>query len=146
MRALLKGHGPQFARYAVVGGVNTAVSLASYSVLVASGVPYVLASGIGFLVGAATSYLGNRTWTFAATPTNHGSAAPRYLAVMLLGLASDLLLIALLVDGLGTAKVPAQLIVTPLVAVQGYLLSRHWAFAAGPAGPAWSRPSRSSVS
>ena len=121
----------QFARYAAVGAVNTAVSLTSYSGLVASGMPYVAASGIGFLLGAATSYLGNRAWTFAATPTSHSSAAPRYLAVLLLGLASDLVLIAALVDGLGMAKLPAQVVVMPLVAVQGYLLSRNWAFAGG---------------
>jgi putative flippase GtrA len=131
---------PQFARYAIVGALNTAVSIGAYSVLVAAASPYVIASGIGFLLGATTSYLGNRAWTFAATTTSHGSAAPRYLGVMLLGLASDLVLIALLVDGLGVAKVPAQLLVTPAVAVQGYLLSRHWAFAGGDAA-AW-RPWR----
>ena len=121
----------QFSRYVTVGALNTAVSLTAYSGLVASGTPYVVASGIGFLLGAATSYLGNRAWTFAATPTSHGSAAPRYLGVMALGLASDRVAIALLVDGAGVPKLPAQLVVTPLVAVQGYLLSRHWAFADG---------------
>lgn len=119
----------QFARYAAVGGLNTAVSLVSYGALVAMGTPYVLASGLAFILGAATSYLGNRSWTFAATTTSHSTAAPRYLAVVLLGLLTDIVLIALLVDGAGMAKLPAQFVVTPVAAVQGYLLSRRWAFA-----------------
>ena len=133
----------QFCRYGTVGAVNTAVSLASYAALVAVGVPYVVASGAGFVLGAATGYLGNRTWTFAADTTSHRSAAPRYLLAMLLGLATDLVLIALLVDGLTLRKLPAQLVVTPAVAVQGYLLSRNWAFAAGASRPARSWPSSS---
>ena len=121
----------ELATYAVVGAGNTIVTASSYSALVAAGAPYVEASALGFILGALTSYLANRTWTFARTQTPHRTAAPRYMAVVILGLLSDLAAITALVDGLGTPKVPAQLLVIPLVAVQGFLLSRHWAFRAG---------------
>ena len=117
-----------FARYAMVGVGNTIVTLAAYSGLVAAGSPYVAASAVAFILGALTSYLGNRTWTFARTEIPHRTAAPRYLAVVGLGLLTDVATIAALVDGLGAPKMLAQLVVIPIVALQGFALSRLWAF------------------
>jgi putative flippase GtrA len=118
----------EFLRYAAVGVGNTIVTLASYSGLLAAGSPYVAASASAFILGALTSYLGNRTWTFARTEIPHRTAAPRYLAVVSLGLLTDVATIAALVDGLGASKLLAQVLVIPVVAVQGFVLSRLWAF------------------
>lgn len=118
----------ELARYAAVGAGNTMVTLASYSGLVAAGSPYVAASAIAFILGALTSYLGNRTWTFGDREIPHRTAAPRYLAVVSIGLLTDIATIAALVDGLGTPKLLAQVLVIPVVTVQGFVLSRLWAF------------------
>jgi putative flippase GtrA len=118
----------ELIRYATVGVGNTIVTLASYSGLIAAGSPYVAASAVAFILAALTSYLGNRTWTFARTEIPHRTAAPRYLAVVSLGLLTDVATIAALVDGLGAPKMLAQVLVIPVVAAQGFILSRLWAF------------------
>ena len=118
----------ELVRYVAVGVGNTIVTLASYSGLIAAGSPYVAASAVAFILGALTSYLGNRTWTFARTEIPHRIAAPRYLAVVSLGLLTDVATIAALVDGLGAPKLLAQVLVIPVVAMQGFVLSRLWAF------------------
>jgi putative flippase GtrA len=118
----------QFARYAAVGVLNTVVTLAVYHGLVVAGVPYVLASGIGYTVGGLTSYLGNRAWTFAGHEGSHRSVGSRYAIVFGLGLLTDLVLIAVLVADVGLAKLLAQLVIAPVIAVQGFVLARHWAF------------------
>ena len=132
MRIIRHASALQFARYGFVGVGNTAISFVTFSALIAIGTPYVLASGIAFVPAAAASYTGNRGWTFAGAASSHAHAVPRYVVVLLLGLLTDLVLIAALVDGLGVSKLPAQLAVIPAVAVQGYLLSRRWAFADRP--------------
>ena len=48
----------------IVGVSNTLIALAIFTVLTAVGVPYLLASAIGFVVGAVNGFLLNRRWTF----------------------------------------------------------------------------------
>jgi putative flippase GtrA len=128
----------QFARYAVVGVLNTVVTLLAYHGLVVAGVPYRIASAVGYTLGGLTSYGANRAWTFAGHEGSHLHVGPRFAAVFGLGLLTDLVLITLLVEDVGVGKLLAQLLVAPVVAVQGFVLARQWAFraAAVPAAPA----------
>ena len=118
----------QFVRYAIVGVLNTLVTLAAYHALVVAGVPYRVASAIGYTVGGLTSYAANRAWTFAGHDGPHRSVGPRFGVVFGLGLLTDLVLISVLVEDVGLGKLLAQLLVAPVVAVQGFMLARHWAF------------------
>jgi putative flippase GtrA len=118
----------QFARYAAVGVLNTVVTLAAYHALLVAGTHFRLASAVGYTLGGLTSYAANRAWTFAGQHGSHRRAGPRFLVVFVLGLVTDVVLISLLVEDLEVAKLAAQLLVAPVVAVQGFVLARQWAF------------------
>jgi putative flippase GtrA len=125
----------QFARYAAVGVLNTAVTLLAYHGLIVAGVPYRIASAIGYTFGGLCSYLANRAWTFAGHGGSHLRVGPRYGIVFGLGLLTDLVLITVLVEDAGLGKLLAQLLVAPVIAIQGFFLARQWAFRPPPATP-----------
>jgi putative flippase GtrA len=118
----------QFARYAAVGVLNTTITLLAYHGLLVAGMGYRVASAIGYTLGGLISYLANRAWTFAGHGGSHLRVGPRYGVVFGLGLLTDLLLITLLVEDAGLGKLLAQLLVAPVIAVQGFALARQWAF------------------
>jgi putative flippase GtrA len=129
----------QFGRFAVVGLLNTGLSLVTYIGLLAVGTPYLVASALGFCAGAVTSYVVNRAWTFRAG-TRHAIGLPRYLTVALCGLGTNVALLWLLVDGAELAKVDGQLLVIPFVAVLTFTANRRWTFVDGAAHAAMVPP------
>ena len=54
----------RFARFCLVGVSNTLLTLATFTLLTAAGVPAAPASALGFAVGAINGYVLNRSWTF----------------------------------------------------------------------------------
>lgn len=56
----------QFLRYGLVGGVNTAITLALFILLKGMGLHYTLYSLIGYGAGFISSYVLNRRFTFTA--------------------------------------------------------------------------------
>src|SRR5271155_4302892 len=65
----------QFVKFGLVGVSNTLLTLVVYTVLVkVFGVWYLLASAIGFAVGATNGYLLNRSWTFRGHDGGRGTA------------------------------------------------------------------------
>ena len=56
----------QLARFGVVGAANTALTLATYAVLVAFHAPVPLAGAVGWGVGAVNGFVLNGAWTFPA--------------------------------------------------------------------------------
>ncbi|WP_395674765.1 GtrA family protein [Inquilinus sp.] len=123
----------QFARYAAVGLVATAVHYALLVGLVESGgaapLPATLA---GYVAGGLVSYALNRRLTFTGGRP-HREAAWRFALVATSGFAWTGLLMALLVGGLGAPYLPAQAATTLAVLAWGYLANRLWTFA-GPLG------------
>ena len=65
--------------------------------LVALSVPYAVAGGVGFAVGAVNGYRLNRRWTFKSADSTESQL--RYLAVQLAGLGTTTLLLWLFVGG-----------------------------------------------
>lgn len=131
----------QFLRYCVVGASNTLIALATYLVLVAIGVDYLLASALGYALGAINSYALNYHWTFELRRADHRQTLWRFAAVQSFGIGSNLGLIYLFVHELGVPKAPAQIPVTLIVLAATFAMNRHWAFAQPEAGaPALERP------
>lgn len=120
----------QFARFAVVGVSNTALSFVVYTVLVLAGVPYWAAGAIGFAAGAVNGYVLNRRWTFSASDSR--AARIRYAAVQLGGLGATTGLLWLLVSGAGVHRIGAYLPTIPLVTAAMFLANRSWTFAGHP--------------
>ncbi len=118
----------QFAKFGAVGVSNTILSFAVYTILLkAAGLWYLAASAIGFAVGAVNGFLWNRAWTFrghvgdALTPV-------RWFVVQTGGLALNLGLVYLFVDGAGLDELVAQAVTIAIVTVTTFFANRAWTF------------------
>lgn len=56
----------EVGRFLIVGGTTVAIDLASYRLLLWTGLVVALAKGLGFVAGTIFAYHANRLWTFAA--------------------------------------------------------------------------------
>ena len=116
-------------RYLLVGGLGTAINFASYAAMLALGVPYAVAAGLGYALGMVTSYPLQRRWTFAAGEHRWRFLA-RYCAVQLFGLAANVAVIAVLVEVAAVPELPAQALSIAIVVAVTYQLNRRWSFSA----------------
>jgi putative flippase GtrA len=126
----------QLIRFGVVGCANTLLSWCSYALLQRLGVDYLVASALGWTLGAFNSYLLNRRWTFRS----RGRCAPelvRFGVVQCVGLALDIALLGALIRDAGIDHLLAQMLVYPATMIATFLLSRHWAFANLDRVPRW---------
>ena len=122
----------QLARYAVVGLSNTALSYATYLILLEARVGYVLASALAFFAGAVNGYALNRRWTFAASDSLRARVS--YLVVQGFGLAALTLLVWPLVR-LGIPRRAAYVAAVPPVTPTGPACN-GWSHGIAPL-PAW---------
>ncbi len=118
----------QFVKFGIVGVSNTLIAFAVYTVLLKGfDVWYIVASGIGFVVGAVNGFLLNRRWTFrehvgdALTPV-------RWAIVQSCGLACNLGLVYVFVHDAGMDKLIGQIPATAIVVVLTFLVNRAWTF------------------
>lgn len=133
----------QFGRFCLVGASNTALSFVVYAVAVSAGAPYLAASCAAFALGALNGYSLNRAWTFRAGSFTLPGLG-RYGLVQAGGLAVNLGLLALLVEGLHLWDIPAQALVLPAVSVLTFGANRRWVFSVRePRPPAESGAGRS---
>src|ERR1035438_5029813 len=116
----------QFVKFGVVGVSNTLLTFAVYTVLLKGfGVFYLVASAIGFIVGATNGFLLNRRWTFrehvgdAFTPV-------RWAIVQSCALAINEVLLYLLVHDAHVDKLLAQALATVVVTVTTFIANRAW--------------------
>jgi putative flippase GtrA len=119
----------ELLRFLLVGGFCTALQ---YMVLVA-GVEFahadaVIASAAGFLVSAVVNYLLNRRFTWASN-VPHGRAVRRFITVLLIGLALNVLGMRLLHGYLHWHYVFAQVLTTVVTLLWNFTGHRDWTFA-----------------
>jgi putative flippase GtrA len=115
-------------------GVGVLAVIVHYAVLVGlvegAGAAPVASAGAGYLAGGLASYLLNRTHTFASDRP-HREASWRFAAVMAVGFALTLGLMAILVGRLGLPYLPSQIAATGVVFAWNFAAHRWWTFRAG---------------
>ena len=121
----------QLVRFLLVGVTNTAITLASYALLIRAGAPAVAASVAAFGAGAVNGYRLNRSWTFRSARRGTGAGA-RYVLVLLVGLAVNALGVALVVDVAELPRLAGEILGLPPATVTTFVLARWWVF--GPEG------------
>ena len=120
----------QFFWYIVAGGIATAVHYAVLIALVETSIFSAAPSAaIGTLCGAGISYLLNRRMTFVDSGVSHSQAAPRFMAIALLGALLNGALVWLGVNTLGWHYLLAQVLATVMVMGLTFRLNRLWTFA-----------------
>jgi putative flippase GtrA len=123
----------QLVRFGLVGSTNTALTLATYAVLVALHAPVALAGGAGWAVGAVNGFVLNRAWTFRGAARGAVPAA-RYAVVALAGAGLNAALVSIAVSEQHLPRIAGELAVLPPVTMLAFLLCRGWVFA--PEAPA----------
>jgi putative flippase GtrA len=121
----------QLVRFGLVGSVGFAVNLAVYALVVHSaGVDYRAASVAAWLVAVLNNFVLNRHWTFDARDGRAHFQAMRFLVVSLVAEGFSLLLLTLLVEGAGIAKIPAQALAVGGSMPLNFLGNKLWSFRA----------------
>lgn len=117
-----------FGRFLGAGAAATAVQ---YLVLVAgvelAGFDAVTASAVGFVCGAVLNYVLNHRYTYRSD-VPHVRGATRFVLVVLVGLAGNVLLMALLAGWLGWNYLLSQLITTAVVMLWNFIAHSLWTF------------------
>ena len=128
-RALRQSHNwVQLAKFCIVGVSGYAVNLVVYKLLLDSGLHYVLAATVSFLVAATNNYAWNRMWTFRRERGHLGYQGLRFLIVSALAYGTNLVLLALLVEVAGLGKFTAQAIAIVLVTPVNFIGNKLWSF------------------
>ncbi|MFD2366674.1 GtrA family protein [Pseudoduganella sp. GCM10020061] len=126
MREFLLGHRRQFALF-VAGGLLSAVAdIGAMQLLIARGIHYSLATSAGFALGLLVNYAFHAKLTFAGASGNTRTFL-RYLCVVGLNYAVTMASVALSVELAGQA-LPGKIVALPLVALNGFILSKYWIF------------------
>lgn len=119
----------QLMRFVLVGASGYVVNLAVFALAVhALGIPYRLAAVLAFLVSVANNFWWNRHWTFAARDGHAGFQALRFFVVSGLAFGFSYLVLVVLVEDAGMAKVLAQAIAIVAATPLNFLGQKLWSF------------------
>ncbi len=118
----------QFVRFTLVGAGGTTGHYIVLMTLVELGLAApVLASTIGFVVGAIINYFLNREFTFRSS-VPHRFGLPKFLTVASVGVALNTSVMALMRTEFDLHYVIAQIIATCAVLVWAFVGHRAWSF------------------
>ncbi len=121
----------QLVRFGLVGAVGFIVNLAVYALFVHSiGVDYRVAAVAAWMVAVLNNFVLNRHWTFDARDGQVHFQALRFVVVSLVAFGCSLLLLTVLVESAGLAKVPAQAIAVAASTPLNFLGNKLWSFRA----------------
>lgn len=117
-----------FSSFLVVGAICTAAQYAILVLLVQlAAMGATLASSIGFATSAALNYALNYRFTYRAT-TSHATSFPRFVVVMLAGLALNAAIMYAGVEVVGLHYIVAQVVATGIVLFWNFLANLKWSF------------------
>jgi putative flippase GtrA len=118
----------EFLRFLAVGAFATAIQYAVFGLLIRwQLLDPAPASGLGYLVGAAVSYVANRGITFGGV-ASHGTALLRFACMLAIAWLFTMAAMALLVHGLAWDPWMAQFATTGACLLLNYTASRRWVF------------------
>jgi putative flippase GtrA len=123
----------QLIRFGVVGGTGFAVNLGVYALCVhALGIDYHASAVLAWFAAVTNNFLLNRRWTFDARGGQVRFQAPRFFFVSLVAFGFSFVLLVLLVEVGGLAKVPAQALAVAASMPLNFIGNKLWSFR-GPA-------------
>jgi len=119
----------QLVRFGVVGAVGFIVNIGVYTLFVHPiGVDYHLAAAVAWIVAVANNFVLNRHWTFEARDGRVRFQAARFVVVSLVAFGFSQVLLTLLVENGGLAKVPAQALAVAASTPLNFLGNKLWSF------------------
>ena len=129
MTALLRAlQNRQFVVFVAVGVACALLDVGLLHFLTRAGMHVVAATTIGFCAAILLNFSLHLRVTFAATWSH--STLWRYLAVVMLNYCITLLFVTVSCE-LVAGPLPGKILSIPVIAVIGFLLSKHWVFKTG---------------
>ena len=122
----------QFLKFGIVGFSTTVISFCVYAFLVFVGCPYIVANGIGFIVGTINSFAWNSVFVFRKSPGERRNPVVVLLKTFVIyGLSSFVLgslLLAFLVEAACLSKYVAPLAVLAVTVPLNFVMNKFWAY------------------
>lgn len=121
----------QFIEFGLVGVLNTVISLAVYYILLFFHIHYVLANGIGFVLGTLNAYYWNNKYVFKAGRSVKRSKAKSITKVFVsygCSLIISTVLLYIWIDVLSISDKIAPIINLCITTPLNFLLNKFWAF------------------
>jgi len=123
----------QFIKFAIVGLLNTFITLLTFYLLFEIfHVQYLFASITGYIFGIINSYFGNKLWTFRVTKVPVHTELGKFIAVSLFGLFLNTLFIWGFVEFFGIKPVTAQILTIGIVVIVTFSANKYWVFKSKP--------------
>lgn len=118
----------QAIKFSMVGLINTGITIGSIFILTKLfSVNYVVANGIGYILGLINSFLMNRSWTFKSAG-NVGNQGLKFLIVFGICYCSQLLFLIILKEKIGLNPDYAQIISMVFYTGLNFVLSKFYTF------------------
>lgn len=115
----------QFLIYLAVGVASAAIDIGLMQLLILLQVHYIIATTFGFSAGLAFNFILHSNITFKSN-YSHGVLL-RYLTVVVANYCITLLTVTFLETWM-QMPVLGKILSLPLVAINGYFLSKHWIY------------------
>ena len=116
----------QFLLFCIVGASNTLITLGVYTLLLKIGVPYLIATTIGYICGIINGYLWSSKVVFKKKKTIDNAA--KFVVVNLITIGVNTALMWLWVDVLVIHKILAQVITVCFTMPLNFILNKIWTY------------------
>jgi len=117
----------QFIKFGIVGVANTAITIATYSLLVYLGVNFIIANITGYAIGIVNSYIWNSKYVFNIDKSNYGVMV-KFIGVNLIVLIINTLLLYFLVKVILWNKYYSQYVTVIVGFFINYILNKICVF------------------
>jgi putative flippase GtrA len=122
----------QFVKFGIVGLSNTIISYIVYAALIYIGMPYLIASITGFVVGVLNSFLWNNLYVFKKNDNEKRNPwltlTKTFLAYAGTGLVMANILLILFIEKYGISKYVAPLITLLITVPLNFIINKYWSF------------------
>ncbi|BAO44271.1 GtrA family protein [Thiolapillus brandeum] len=116
----------QFVIYVVGGGLTAAIDLSITWIMLEMGIWYVGAVSVGFIFSLLFNYLFHSIVTFTVSISRNSLV--KFLIVVAVNYMIMLSIVVFFTSAIGQSVLLGKVVSLPIMAVQGYLLGKHWAF------------------
>jgi dolichol-phosphate mannosyltransferase len=118
----------ELGKFCAVGAVGYLINLVVYDALLHTGLHYLLAATLSFLVAVTSNYTWNRLWTFREHRGHVGIQGMRFFLVSLGALGANLALLHLLIAYGGLGRLLAQAVAVVAVTPLNFVGNKLWSF------------------
>lgn len=117
----------QFLKFIIVGGLCAGVDLSVLYFLILIGFSDLLSITLGFIAGLLVNYYMHARFTFEVQKL-YISSGVKFIIVVGINYAITIFSIFLLTSTLAFTVILAKVVSLPVIAINGYLLSKYWVF------------------